>query len=106
MIMRTPGDGWFQILSLADIHTDGTAIDGILNAFMENKGNGFPRKSGSDTAVTASYCCGLANLPLTAGSKLASRCSLPITARKPLTRQSRILNCTIRITVWNGGNLT
>lgn len=38
MIMRTPGMGGFQILSLADIHTDGTAIDGILNAFMENKG--------------------------------------------------------------------
>ena len=38
MIMRTKGMGGFQILSLGDIHTDGTAIDGILNGFMESKG--------------------------------------------------------------------
>ena len=35
-----PGHGWFQILSLADIHTDGTAIDGIPERVYGKQRNG------------------------------------------------------------------
>lgn len=38
MFLRTPGMGGFQILSLGDINSSGTALTGILNGFMETKG--------------------------------------------------------------------
>lgn len=36
--MRTPGFGGFQLLDLQDFPGQGTALVGLLNAFMENKG--------------------------------------------------------------------
>ncbi|WP_207513668.1 sugar-binding domain-containing protein [Longitalea luteola] len=38
MAFRTPGFGGFQLLDLQDFPGQGTALVGLLNAFMENKG--------------------------------------------------------------------
>ena len=38
MALRTPGFGGFQLLDLQDFPGQGTALVGILNAFMESKG--------------------------------------------------------------------
>ena len=38
MALRTPGFGGFQLLDLQDYPGQGTALVGLLNAFMENKG--------------------------------------------------------------------
>jgi hypothetical protein len=36
--LRTPGFGGFQILDLADVHNEGTALVGILDVFNDSKG--------------------------------------------------------------------
>ena len=44
MALRTPGFGGFQLLDLQDFPGQGTALVGILNAFMEPKGFILPEK--------------------------------------------------------------
>ncbi len=44
MAIRTPGFGGFQLLDLQDFPGQGTALVGILNAFMESKGFISPEK--------------------------------------------------------------
>ncbi len=44
MALRTPGFGGFQLLDLQDFPGQGTALVGILNAFMESKGFITPEK--------------------------------------------------------------
>ena len=54
--LRTPGAGGFQLLGLQDFSGQGTALVGMIDAFMESKGHITPeefRQSCSELAVLA-----------------------------------------------------
>ena len=54
MAFRTPGMAGFQLLDLQDYPGQGTALVGILDAFMDNKGLKPPR-NGKSLAMMSYY---------------------------------------------------
>lgn len=58
MALRTPGMGGFQVLDIQDYPGQGTALIGILDAFMDNKGHITPeewRQSCDELTVLAEF---------------------------------------------------